>query len=752
MLKIISLLSQENQNQSCINKIMSEVDNDFFSSDYDNEKIKKMIDINIYDVYKKIKNIYKIKEKIYLCVALNANEKKNLEILKHRLIIDKSIIDYMFNKCTQTIERFSNIIIEFLCDEENLNNIESVDLLLNIYQIINEEVKEPILSYQMCEDIQLLKKISLFGNNSEIVIQKMKNNIAVFFQNEILNEELYKRFKESENIEIICKMIKNNMYDSMDILNTFFVDRGYNHYGKLCVQSLNDEFCEIMKEFGKKNIGLAENELMNYVDLCIYHKKKINEMKFNNYISIYEIDVIINEITSVIIDKLKKNMLEYTQKCIFSIQRHCIKTYNNILYIEGVDDIFFVIQSNIKKYYKNAIPNFINNVNQITVEIIKIYINLVYQYFNYDNFITNYSSNQQKIIQKTSNTDNWFFYNLALLNDMMKIIKNTKNINQKLKNVFDTEFSNSKSNIEYPSITLYLSLQSETNMNNSFDYEVENIIYKIITNLAYYIDFIIIEPLCKKYITVLDSDDENNKNFVELCEYINCFLHFIFTTTDKQWNYILLEMIYNKLCEGYIFKILHFLKKKSPNIISNKINIDIQKLLEIRDAFGSSINTIENITNRYIMKYNKINSLHEPISIIYIIDELLKSDNIDSLKKIIENKILVFFGDIPLELFETIYCNSNIKRTNLSDMRNLWKKMFESQKRNKDIPTEGKWKDDISFLRNIIEKTNIRNNKFEDERKKFFPGNFETLLFVINDKSKCDFPLNSIQEIQNIKN
>ena len=37
-----------------------------------------MIDINIYDFYKKIKNIYKIKEKIYLCVALNANEKKSL--------------------------------------------------------------------------------------------------------------------------------------------------------------------------------------------------------------------------------------------------------------------------------------------------------------------------------------------------------------------------------------------------------------------------------------------------------------------------------------------------------------------------------------------------------------------------------------------------------------------------------------------------------------------------------------------------
>ncbi len=564
-----------------------------------------------------------------------------------------------------------------------------------------DEKKESVLSDKLCGDINLLNDNSKspFEYDDQFnFIAALKNGISIFFNNDILGEDFGESFTQNESIGEFCKMIESILYDCILVFKDILKSVDMLYFGNIMIRLLHDIFCEKLQKFGDNNSNFSPSELLKCIDLCQSYKNRVEKMNLLQIITIYDIDNIITSIYNTIIYKLEKHIKDYTQNCAFSITRNKIKQ-NKIdgqLMIDGIDDLFHIINQNFKCFYGKVPPNIILKLNILAAQYIKIYVDLLYQYFDH----TKLNEYNIKCFKNISYSDEWFFWQCGLMNELIHFYDNMV----KLEKVLPIPISTSSTKM---TIRIYI----ETSFND--------IILSTIQRLSHFIDYIIVDFAMK-----------NNKKISDICETLEYLFQIINMTTSSRWNYIFLEIIYFNFCEAYICKIITSLQEcwrsSSRDDIVNKIVENEKTLSEMYEKLFSQINISLKNKNNFIIKNKNWITIDTSYDYINIIVQLLKSNSMESFKDIIKNKLIINYKDFPENFFDILYKKSSLDSKFLNEMKILWKTSFNQQNDQKLL--------NKSFFGNIIKKNDFRNKQIDIERKKLFGNNTKTDLFNVDTK------------------
>ena len=296
------------------------------------ENIKLYINANIDDVKNYIEKLIDfVKEKypkfdeIYSKMIYSQNSKTQISYWS--LIYDKLSLfsNLILNKDKNNRNAFINTILFLLFGIINITNkSNSINISLNIEQYKNSLYSNEIMNFRNCITIiliQLFINNDNYENNSISEDNKDNENNKKYFINTIIR--IVKSSYIKKCIHVIKSLLKKNIENenSIFILSLFYYM--HKNYKNLFIDFLNNENCDIKKEY--KIILIKEYELFKYNETdAINYSNKIFEIKLSySLLGLNPKNEKINLFLNSIIDKrLKEELLEVFQNYYYNLNNN----------------------------------------------------------------------------------------------------------------------------------------------------------------------------------------------------------------------------------------------------------------------------------------------------------------------------------------------------------------------------------------------------------------------------------------------
>ena len=661
---------------------------------------------------KSLRNIYNLQIIDYGEKIKQFSNNFNLELFNLSLSLDKLIIDELRKDYDNFEFSFLYNYIDVYINYENIYQNNFIDKINDLKQKTLDQFKQNYLSF-----ISSLKN----NNNNKYVsnnfITELNNNYTKCLNysmdkyNEIILEDKLNWDKYKKNIELIENLNKSDEI-SNDFNNSYFNKTEYLFY------------CNNNKYFNYSNIIIKKNELddekiKNKIINIIY---EINMNIFNDsYLDSFlsnEFQLKIKENNKISIENLKtyfyfefesfQEICNYLysnmeQKYIDNLKQSLIKNFY-ISYSNFVED-YLVSEIDIS-FYINIIESINTKLNYIKKHIIEEndFFSLLLNHTEAIGITTKESLIQLYILlyENINNTSNDFLESIfnsnikLLLKENKKIffdsyiryIKDNKNFyeiyqfDKYIANILDdNKFNTTLKNISYNLLEEQIMNKIKenmltimnSNMKEFYDllYSLKNIMdnhLKDIIILNYSDDFIPIKDINENFTSILNEQNYkysfvvSERPFIVLDDFIN---------SNLKSPLIYIELCYNKieneLMNKLIEKIDHF-----DNIYELiKVNLDLDnKVKKIENNYNITNNLFENysniITNDIIeiktklFNYTHINGLNKKNNKIRYLDELDKSKEEYSPKKIINIIKMDFIIELILIIIKIIILNLGI--------------------------------------------------------------------------------------------
>ena len=661
---------------------------------------------------KSLRNIYNLQIIDYGEKIKQFSNNFNLELFNLSLSLDKLIIDELRKDYDNFEFSFLYNYIDVYINYENIYQNNFIDKINDLKQKTLDQFKQNYLSF-----ISSLKN----NNNNKYVsnnfITELNNNYTKCLNysmdkyNEIILEDKLNWDKYKKNIELIENLNKSDEI-SNDFNNSYFNKTEYLFY------------CNNNKYFNYSNIIIKKNELddekiKNKIINIIY---EINMNIFNDsYLDSFlsnEFQLKIKENNKISIENLKtyfyfefesfQEICNYLysnmeQKYIDNLKQSLIKNFY-ISYSNFVED-YLVSEIDIS-FYINIIESINTKLNYIKKHIIEEndFFSLLLNHTEAIGITTKESLIQLYILlyENINNTSNDFLESIfnsnikLLLKENKKIffdsyiryIKDNKNFyeiyqfDKYIANILDdNKFNTTLKNISYNLLEEQIMNKIKENMltiMNSNMKEFYDLLYSLKNIMDNHLKDIIILNYSDDFIPIKDK----NENFTSILNEQNYKYSFVvserpfivlddFINSNLKSPLIYIELCYNKieneLMNKLIEKIDHF-----DNIYELiKVNLDLDnKVKMIENNYNITNNLFENysniITNDIIeiktklFNYTHINGLNKKNNKIRYLDELDKSKEEYSPKKIINIIKMDFIIELILIIIKIIILNLGI--------------------------------------------------------------------------------------------
>ena len=661
---------------------------------------------------KSLRNIYNLQIIDYGEKIKQFSNNFNLELFNLSLSLDKLIIDELRKDYDNFEFSFLYNYIDVYINYENIYQNNFIDKINDLKQKTLDQFKQNYLSF-----ISSLKN----NNNNKYVsnnfITELNNNYTKCLNysmdkyNEIILEDKLNWDKYKKNIELIENLNKSDEI-SNDFNNSYFNITEYLFY------------CNNNKYFNYSNIIIKKNELddekiKNKIINIIY---EINMNIFNDsYLDSFlsnEFQLKIKENNKISIENLKtyfyfefesfQEICNYLysnmeQKYIDNLKQSLIKNFY-ISYSNFVED-YLVSEIDIS-FYINIIESINTKLNYIKKHIIEEndFFSLLLNHTEAIGITTKESLIQLYILlyENINNTSNDFLESIfnsnikLLLKENKKIffdsyiryIKDNKNFyeiyqfDKYIANILDdNKFNTTLKNISYNLLEEQIMNKIKENMltiMNSNMKEFYDLLYSLKNIMDNHLKDIIILNYSDDFIPIKDK----NENFTSILNEQNYKYSFVvserpfivlddFINSNLKSPLIYIELCYNKieneLMNKLIEKIDHF-----DNIYELiKVNLDLDnKVKMIENNYNITNNLFENysniITNDIIeiktklFNYTHINGLNKKNNKIRYLDELDKSKEEYSPKKIINIIKMDFIIELILIIIKIIILNLGI--------------------------------------------------------------------------------------------